>query len=324
MAYGKKRGRSSSARRKSNRKKRVQRGLSRAEKKEVHRIIAGETELKKTDSEYTTNCYLAAPTVLDFFQPVIQGVQADERIGDQITIKKCMLKFRFFITLNSLSIMPTSRDIDECPRDFRWFVVSKKNNVQNPTPSTISASPADFNQFFKVGQQTEEYTMGMPDMHRDVNTDIYTVHDTGRFTLGMKDMQYMDVQTLETSGSIGKQFIYSTGDPSPVGTQVPSTNTWEDAELSTTMQSALPRYRSAFDRRFACQKTLSVSVPKAGLGKLNFVQQPGEFADKDSYIPKKRYFFVLFSGRFDGSPNLVDAEVGVQAYTRHIVHYTDS
>ena len=92
MAYGKKRGRSSSARRKSNRKKRVQRGLSRAEKKEVHRIIAGETELKKTESEFTTNLVLSAPTVLDFYQPVIQGVQADERIGDQITIKKWHLR----------------------------------------------------------------------------------------------------------------------------------------------------------------------------------------------------------------------------------------
>lgn len=325
MAYGKKRGRSSSSRRKSNRKKRVQRGLSRTEKKEVHRIIAGEAELKKVDSEYILQTPRAVSTVIDLYKYVIQGVQADERIGDEITVKRADIRFKFYIPLNRFEmggVPGTARDIDECPSMFRWFVCSIKNNVQNPIPATTTTGLAyEFPQFFKVGESTFEMDNNMHSMYRDVNTDLYTVHSTGKFTLGLS--QFYDVRNKETSGTIGAQKVLAP--PYNTGAQIEYIlpDSANDASLFTEMRA--PGHMSSYGCKFACMKSLTVGVPKAGLGKLRFVRPQGQY-DESEYYPKKRYFFVMLHSRFDGNPygpSLAE-DIGVEAYVRHNIHYTDS
>lgn len=330
MAYGKKRGRSRSTRRKSSRKRRVQRGLSRVEKKEVHRIIAGETELKKFIDEHTlipeSLHGTTKPYVMDMFNPIVQGVDSDERIGDEITVKKCSLNLKFYIPRSPMATS-VPRDIDSHDRMYRWFVCSKKNNVHYPTSSMdISGTGAFFPwqffaDFFRVGDVVYDISMTLPDMYREVNTEQYTVHSTGRFELGMSERSQHTNYYTNVDGAEGTVVDVLT---SPF-TTIQRTNPTAISDEEHLLHNRRTNVHFSEGRARPDTKTLNVSVPRAGLGKLKF-QTPSSFdsPNKSNWVPNKRYFFLLVSCRSDGTAAVPNDVLGPVAYGQHKVNWTDS
>lgn len=150
--------------------------FSSAVKKVVHRMAENKTITADAANESIQPCdgVTAAPYFINLLPSLGQGVTQGTRIGDQVRVVKNHIKGY----INLLPYNATTNPYASPIIVKMWVVSWKYANTAFTQPAL-----ADFSTFFQRGSATSNFTGGMLDMVRDVNTDAWTVHTTRTFQL---------------------------------------------------------------------------------------------------------------------------------------------
>lgn len=159
--------------------------VSSAVKKYVKKTISGKIENKRYNS-FTPNIPVACavggtPIIFGLVsRNIAQGVSQAGRLGNLITCVGGASKFRFNLrdySTNALFLNPLTR-----PALVKlWLVSAKQTNDW-----AVIEAPGFFSAFFQNGSSSTSFQGNVMDTMASVNNDLFTVHKTWQFDLGVQ------------------------------------------------------------------------------------------------------------------------------------------
>lgn len=180
-----------------------------AVKRVVHRMAENKTITADAANESITPCdgVTAAPYFINLLPSIGQGVTQATRVGNQIRIVRNHIKGY----INMLDYNASTNPM-KCPIIVKMWVVSWK--LANP--AFTQPSLTEFSTFFQRGSSTTNFTGGMLDMLRDVNSDAWTVHKTKTFELSNAgafntSLNYNPISNQNPSGVWSHKYSFNLG-----------------------------------------------------------------------------------------------------------------
>lgn len=204
MPYGKKSTKRGRGGRGSGRKRAPKRGLSKVERQQVRNIVHGQAEVRERvidtvgQSVPIAGITGIAPALLKY-QPLVYAIGGfnmppggdnDHITGTVLNMRS--IRLRMLFTLESPHSIVNLPNI-QGPRRVLWWVVTLKNN-RIPNHSNVNvvhnlgSDTNDFDTFFKRSPTTYGFFQGdRYDELDPINTDVYTCHSKGKFTIGYSE-----------------------------------------------------------------------------------------------------------------------------------------
>jgi len=146
----------------------------------VKRLISLKQENKETTS-FGLNVALltvanTTPTAINLLPTPVQGTGDSDRIGNEITVKKLVVSG--FVNMQAYDA--TNNPTAPAPLWVKMWVVSAKNINTNTFSNTLAASS-----FFQTSNSSVGFQATIRDMILTVNPDLFTVHRTKMFKIGV-------------------------------------------------------------------------------------------------------------------------------------------
>lgn len=165
--------------------------VSMATKKYVNRMIHKNIENKALQYDFTNNYALGvasagqAAFALDLMpNTLLRGVNQDQRIGNEIHVTSSTIRGQ----VNILPYNATTNNLAGVPIVVQMFLVKVKSGFytqQNTAIVSIGSIPCiSTTKFFQYGGTTSGFTNSVQDLFMNVNTDLFTVLQRKKMTIG--------------------------------------------------------------------------------------------------------------------------------------------
>jgi len=146
----------------------------------VKRAISRKQENKETTSFGLNQQILtvagSTPTAINILPTPVQGTGDSDRIGNEITVKKLVVSG--FVNMQAYDA--TSNPTAPAPLWVKMWIVSAKNINTNTFSNTLSSSS-----YFQTSNSSTGFQATIRDMLLPVNPDLFTVHRSKLFKIGI-------------------------------------------------------------------------------------------------------------------------------------------